>query len=322
LLFRWFIGFGIEDPVWDATNFTKNRDRLLEGDIAFRFLAAMLAHDKGKGLVSSEHFSVDGILLDAWASAESFRPKDASGEPPGDGRNGGRDFHGEQRKNDTHASITDPEARLYRKGLGKEARLAFMGHALMENRNGLIVGAVATRASGHAGRLAAVALIQPQAERAPVTLGAEKGYDSADFVIEPREARVTPQVAQHENGRRSAIDRRTTRHPGYAISSASANASRKRSAGPRRWPGCARYGTPGWPRSIGNSPWRWPLRSCPPAQTARADGAVSGPRHPGRGQPSDLPGRWSVLAAINRANRPQSTRPEPKNSNIGPLFQR
>jgi transposase len=218
LLFRWFVGLGIEDPVWDATSFTKNRDRLLEGDIARRFLAAVLAHDKVKGLLSSEHFSVDGTLLEAWASAKSFRPKDGSGEPPGDGRNGERDFHGEQRKNDTHASTTDPDARLYRKGPGKEAKLAFMGHALMENRNGLIVGTVATRASGHAERLAAVALIEPQAECTPVTLGADKGYDSADFVMELREARVTPHVAQNQNGRRSAIDGRTTRHPGYAIS--------------------------------------------------------------------------------------------------------
>jgi transposase len=140
LLFRWFVGLGIEDPVWDATTFTKNRDRLLEGDVAVQFLAAVLLQDKVKRLLSSEHFTVDGTLLEAWASPKSFRPKDGSGEPPGAGRNGEQDFHGERRTNDTHVSTTDPEARLYRKGPGKEARLCFMGHALMENRNGLIVG--------------------------------------------------------------------------------------------------------------------------------------------------------------------------------------
>jgi transposase len=219
LLFRWFVGLGIEDAVWDATTFTKNRDRLLDGDIAGRFLAAVLTHDNVRGLLSSEHFSVDGTLLEAWASAKSFRPKNGAGAPPGEGRNGERDFHGEQRKNDTHVSTTDPDARLYRKGRGKEAKLSFMGHALMENRNGLVVGAVATRAAGHAERLAAVALIEPHAERPrPVTLGADKGYDSADFVMEVRELTVTPHLAQNQSGRRSALDRRTTRHPGYAIS--------------------------------------------------------------------------------------------------------
>jgi len=145
LLFRWFVGLGIEDAVWDATTFTKNRDRLLEGDMAAQFLAAVLSQDKVKGLLSSEHFSVDGTLLEAWASPKNFRPKDGSGKPPAPGRNGERDFHGERRRSDTHASTTDPDARLFRKGPGKEARLCLMGHALMENRNGLIVGAVTTR---------------------------------------------------------------------------------------------------------------------------------------------------------------------------------
>jgi transposase len=219
LLFRWFVGLGIEDPVWDATTFTKNRDRLLEGDIAARFLAAVLAQDKVKALLSSEHFSVDGTLLEAWASLKSFRPKDGAGEPPDPGRNGQRDFRGERRRNDTHVSATDPEARLFRKGLGKEARLCFMGHALMENRNGLIVGAVATTASGHAERWAALALIEPHAETAPpVTLGADKGYDSADFVRVLRDRAVTAHVAQNTSGRRSAIDEGAAGHPGYAIS--------------------------------------------------------------------------------------------------------
>ena len=219
LLFRWFVGLGIEDRVWDATTFTKNRDRLLDGAVASKFLAAVLSHDKVKGLLSSEHFSVDGTLLEAWASPKSFRPKDGSGDPPGAGRNGERNFHGERRKNDTHASTTDGDARLFRKGPGKEARLCFMGHALMENRNGLIIDAVTTRASGHAERLAALALIEPHGDRPqPVTLGADKAYDTSDFVMELRERTVTPHVAQNTSGRRSAIDGRTTRHPGYDIS--------------------------------------------------------------------------------------------------------
>lgn len=219
LLFRWFVGLGIDDPVWDATTFTKNRDRLLEGEVAPQFLAAVLAQPKVKRLLSSDHFSVDGTLLEAWASVKSFRPKDGSGDPPAPGRNGERDFHGERRANDTHASTTDGDARLFRKGPGKEARLCFMGHALMENRHGLVVGAMATRASGHAERLAALRLIEPFADRPqPVTLGTDKGYDSSGFVLECREHAVTPQVAQNQNGRRSAIDGRTTRHAGYAIS--------------------------------------------------------------------------------------------------------
>ena len=169
--------------------------------------------------MSSDHFSVDGTLLEAWASPKSFCPKDGSGEPPGPGRNSERYFHRERRRNDTHASTTDPDARLFRKGPGKEARLCFIGHALMENRNGLIVGAVTTRASGHAERLAALALIEPHADRPqPVTLGADKGYDTGDFVMELRDKAVTPHVAQNTNRRRSAIDGRTTRHPGYAVS--------------------------------------------------------------------------------------------------------
>jgi DDE family transposase len=203
-----------ESAVWDATTFTKNRDRLLEGEVAAKFLTAVLSQDKIKQLLSSGHFSVDGTLPEAWASPKSFRPKDGSGELPGPGRNGERDFHGERRKNDTHLSTTDGDARLFRKGPGKEARLCFMGHALMENRSGLIVNAVATRASGHAERLAALALTEPHADRPqPVTLGADKGYDTKDFVIELRDKAVTPHVAQNQSGRCSAIDGRTTRSP-------------------------------------------------------------------------------------------------------------
>jgi transposase len=219
LLFRWFVGLGVDDPVWDATTFTKNRDRLLAGEIAVRFLGGVLAQPKVKALLSSEHFSVDGTLLEAWASTKSFRPKDGSGPSPDAGRNGEQDFHGQKRSNDTHASTTDADARLYKKGAGKEAKLCFMGHALMENRNGLIVGAVATRASGHAERLAAKHLIEAHADDARrVTLGGDKGFDTQDFVAEMREINVTPHVAQNTSGRRSAIDGRTTHHPGYAVS--------------------------------------------------------------------------------------------------------
>ena len=173
---------------------------LLEGEVAVQFLAAVLSQDKVKPLLSSEHFTVDGTLLEAWASPKSFRPKDGSGEPPGPGRNGEQDFHGERRTNDTHVSTTDPDARLYRKGPGKEARLCFMGHALMDNRNGLIVGAVTTCASGHAARLATLALIEPHADRSqPITLGADKGYDTSDFVMELRDKAVTPHVAQNQS---------------------------------------------------------------------------------------------------------------------------
>jgi transposase len=220
LLFRWFVGLGVDDPVWDATTFTKNRDRLLAGEVASRFLATVLTQPKVGALLSTEHFSVDGTLLEAWASTKSFRPKDGSGVPPDAGRNGEQDFRGQKRRNDTHASTTDPDARLHRKGPGKEAKLCFMGHALMENRNGLIVGAGATRASGHAERLAALHLVEPHADRPQkVTLGGDKGFDTQDFVAELREINVTPHLAQNiSNGRRSAIDGRTTRHPGYAVS--------------------------------------------------------------------------------------------------------
>jgi len=246
--------------VWDATTFTKNRDRLLAGEVAQKFLAAVLAQSKVKRLLSSEYFSVDGTLLEAWASLKSFRPKDGSGDPPGPGRNSERDFHGERRKNDTHLSTTYPDARLFRKGPGKEARLVFMGHALKENRNGLVVGAVATRASGHAERLAALALIEPYGERPRVALGADKGYDSSDFVMELREQAATPHVAQNQSGRRSAIDARTTRHPGYAIS----QRIRKRIEEAFGWAktvaGLRKMRHRGLAKSDWQfSPWRWPL---------------------------------------------------------------
>jgi transposase len=220
LLFRWFVGIGIDDATWDHSTFSKNRDRLLEGDIAAKFLAAVLAQPRVKRLLSSDHFSVDGTLIEAWASMKSFKPKDGSGEPPAaGGRNPEADFHGKKRTNETHASTTDPDARLYRKGAGKEAKLCFIGHALMENRSALLVDACLTHADGHAERVAALAMIEPHAERPrPVTLGGDKNYDVGDFVNELRSMNVTPHVAQNTSGRSSAIDGRTTRHGGYAVS--------------------------------------------------------------------------------------------------------
>ena len=219
LLFRWFVGLGIDDPVWDHSVFSKNRDRLLDGDIAAKFLSAVLSQPRVKKLLSSDHFSVDGTLIEAWASMKSFKPRDGS-EPPADGgRNGEANFHGQKRSNETHASTTDPDARLYRKGSGKEAKPCFLGHGLMENRSGLLVGTCLTPADGHAERVAALALIESHADRPrAITLGADKAYDAEDFVNELRAMRVTPHIAQNTSGRRSAIDGRTTRHGGYTIS--------------------------------------------------------------------------------------------------------
>lgn len=239
LLFRWFVGLGIDDAVWDHSTFSKNRDRLLAGDVAARLLASVLAQPRVKRLLSSDHFSVDGTLVEAWASMKSFKPKepgsgdDEPREPPsgppsgppseppsGDGRNAEVDFRGEKRSNATHASTTDPDARLYRKGPGMEARLAYLGHALMENRSGLLVDARVTRASGHAERVAALAMIEARADRPrALTLGADRGYDAEDFVNELRSMNVRPHVAQNLTRRGgSAIDGRTTRHRGYATS--------------------------------------------------------------------------------------------------------
>jgi transposase len=220
LLFRWFVGLGVDDPAWDHSTFSKNRDRMLEGNVAARFLAAVLAQPRVKKLLSSEHFSVDGTLIDAWASLKSFKPKDGSDNPPaGGGRNAEANFHGEKRSNETHSSTTDPDARLYRKGPGMEAKLRYIGHGLMENRSGLLVDACLTPAGGHAERVAALAMIEPRADRPrTITLGADKGYDAEDFVNELRSMRVTPHVAQNTSRRRSAIDGRTARHGAYTVS--------------------------------------------------------------------------------------------------------
>lgn len=221
LLFRWFVGIGVDDRAWDHSTFSKNRERLLEGDIAAKFLAAVLAQPQVVKLLSTDHFSVDGTLIDAWASLKSFKSKDGSdNEPPaGGGRNVEADFHGKRRSNETHASTTDADARLYRKGPGKEARLCFIGHGLMENRSGLLVDACLTPADGHAERVAALHMMEARADRPrTVTLAADKAYDTEDFVNELRTMRVTPHVAQSTSGRSSAIDGRTTRHGGYLAS--------------------------------------------------------------------------------------------------------
>ena len=218
MMFRWFVGLSMDAPVWDVTVFTKNRDRLLAGDVARGFLAAILADPQVEPLLSDDHFSVDGTLVEAWASMKSFRPKDGSGEPPAPGRNGEVDFRGEPRSNDTHASTTDPDARLYKKAAGQAAKLCHMGHVLMENRNGLVVGASLTKATGTAEREAAIAMVEALPDDGRITLGTDKGYDTQDFVAEMRRLGVTPHVTQSNKKRRSAIDGRTTRHAGYAVS--------------------------------------------------------------------------------------------------------
>jgi transposase len=218
LLFRWFVGLSLEAAVWDVTVFTKNRERLIEGDIAAQFMAAVLNQERVKALLSDDHFSVDGTMIEAWASMKSFRPKDGSGAPPAPGRNGERDFRGARRSNETHASTTDPEARLYRKGRGQPAKLAYLGHVLMENRHALVVDTRLSLATGTAEREAALAMAAARPGNHWITLAADKAYDVASFVADLRQHNVTPHVAQNTTNRRSAIDARTTRHPGYAVS--------------------------------------------------------------------------------------------------------
>jgi transposase len=219
LLFRWFVGLAMDDRVWDPTVFTKNRQRLLSGAIDQAFFAAVLAQAKAQGLLSSEHFSVDGTVIEAWASHKSFVRKEGSAARPSDDDPGNPSvsFRGERRSNETHASRTDPEARLVGKK-GEKSRLAYQGHVLTENRNGLVVRAQLTRASGYAEREAALAMLRDRSGRGRVTVGADRGYDAREFVAALRAERVTPHVAQSQKNRRSAIDGRTTRHPGYAVS--------------------------------------------------------------------------------------------------------
>ena len=220
LLFRWFVGLNADEEVWDATTFTKNRDRLLEAELAKEFLARVVEQARGKGLTSDEHFTVDGTLLEAWASAKSFKPKQEKPfPPPDDPGNPTVNFRGEKRSNDTHESKTDPEARLARKGEGKEAKLSYSGNLLVENRNGLIVDAEVFQANGTAERDAALIMLEQIAGTKAATVGGDKGFDTQDFVKECRQMRVTPHVAQNLARRGgSAIDGRTTRHAGYALS--------------------------------------------------------------------------------------------------------
>jgi len=227
LLFRWFVGLGVDDAVWDHSTFSKNRDRLLEGEIAAKFLAAVLVQPKVKRLLSSDHFSVDGTLIEAWASIKSFRRKDGGGDDDrqGPGRNAERNFHGEKRSNETHQSTTDPEARLYKKGDGQPAKLCYMGHALMENRHGLAVGGGISQATGTAEREMALELIDGRGRaRRRITLGADKAYDVTQFVHDLRDRSVTPHIAidghlsKTGKPRKTAVDGRTTRHAGYDVS--------------------------------------------------------------------------------------------------------
>ena len=215
LLFRWFVGLNLDDRVWDATVFSKNRDRLLEGDIAEAFFAQVLEQAQRHELLSDEHFTVDGTLVEAWAGQKSFKRKGSSSPPPDDPGNPTVDFRGDKRSNSTHRSTTDPDARLYRKGDGLESKLCYMGHVLMENRNGLAVDAMVTQATGTAERDAADMMVTTVSGDRRVTLGADKNYDTRQFVATLRRRAVTPHVAQNTSNRRSAIDARTTRHDGY-----------------------------------------------------------------------------------------------------------
>jgi transposase len=219
MLFRWFVGMNLDEPVWDATVFTKNRNRLLEGDVAREFLCEVLQQAQAKGLTSDEHFTVDGTLIEAWASLKSFRRKDQRHTPPDDPGNPTVNFHGERRSNETHESTTDPDALLARKGTGKESKLSYNGNLLTENRNGLIVNTEVFQANGTAERDAALVLLEQIPSGGRVTVGADKGYDTRDFVRECRHLNVTPHVAQNTNRNGgSSIDARTTRHSGYAVS--------------------------------------------------------------------------------------------------------
>lgn len=212
LLFRWFVGLGMDDAVWNHAVFSKNRDRLLTSDVAQRFFAEV--NKQAKKFMSDEHFTVDGTLIQAWASQKSFRSRDGSDDDDG------TDFRGQKRSNDTHQSTTDPDARLYKKSYGKESKLAYLGHALVENRNGLIAAAMATQADGYAERDAALLMLKERQKNSSrrITVGADKAYDTQDFIATARALRVTAHVQKNEKGRRSNLDRRTTRHGGYALS--------------------------------------------------------------------------------------------------------
>ncbi len=216
LLFRWFVGLALDEKVWDHSSFSTNLERLIDSDVSRLLLAKVVEQARAEKLLSDEHFSVDGTLIEAWASIKSFQPKD--GPKPPVGRNQERDFRGEKLKNDTHASTTDPDAKLYKKSAGKEAKMCYQGHAVMENRNGIIVNGTITQARGTAEREAAVEMVAELADGKRKTVGGDKGYDTKDFVEDLRALNVTPHVAQNTSNRSSAIDGRTTRHEGYRVS--------------------------------------------------------------------------------------------------------
>ena len=219
MLFRWFVGMNLDEPVWDVTVFTKNRDRLLEGDVAREFLCEVVEQARQKNLTSDEHFTVDGTLLEAWASLKSFQRKDQKNTPPEDPGNPTVNFHGEKRSNETHESTTDPDALLARKGSGKEAKLSYNGNLLTENRNRFIVATEVFQANGTAERDAAMVMLEQLPGGHRVTVGADKAYDTRDFVSECRNMKVTPHVAQNtKRSGGSAIDGRTVRHAGYEVS--------------------------------------------------------------------------------------------------------
>ncbi len=220
LLFRWFVGLNMDDAVWDATVYSKNRERLLRGDVAEAFFKEVLGIAKQHALLSDEHFTVDGTLIEAWAGQKSFKKKDGSeaSPSPDDPGNPTVDFHGEKRSNQTHQSTTDPDSRLYKKSQGSEAKLAYWGHVLMENRNGLVVEPRLTLASGRAERETAAEMIRARSGPGRITVGADKHYDTVEWVKQVRQCGATPQVAQNNKNRASAIDARTTSHAGYAIS--------------------------------------------------------------------------------------------------------
>lgn len=213
LLFRWFVGLEMDEEVWNHAVFSKNRDRVLTQEIAETFFDRI--KKRAAKWMSDEHFTVDGTLIEAWASHQSFQRKDGGDSSGGEA---GRDFHGEKRSNETHESKTDPEARLYKKSHGQEAKLAYLGHTMVENRNGMIASAVVTQATGTAEREAALEMVKALPQGRRITVGADKAYDTKDFVASMREAGATPHVIQNNKHRRSAIDGRTTRHDGYAIS--------------------------------------------------------------------------------------------------------
>ena len=285
----------MDAPIWDATVFTKNRERLVEGEIASKFMAAVLSQPRVRELLSSEHFSVDGTLIEAWASMKSFRPKDGSGEPPAAGRNGERDFHGEKRRNETHASTSDPDARLYRKGPGQTAKLAYMGHVMMENRHGLAVDTRLTLATGTAEREAALAMAEARPGNRRITVGADKSLPSRKRgptmppgSSQPCASATPPRMSLRTPA--TGARRSTAAPPAIPVTpsvAGDANASRRSSGGPRRRPDCARPVIAEWRASVGSLPSPPPPTTwcvCPSYWVGRHSHARIAPQCRARGQ--------------------------------------